>query len=197
MVALSVFGGAATAVAEPADPAPPPPPTLLVPPPEPPPKNPMTPHQAAVPVSDPARRPDRPEFPAVRPGDSERPIRFRKVRRGVLGTLRDLWDQARNRCSPRMRIMGGAPAGRHRHPVRGRLRRCPRLHLDQCPGFGDPSTSSGGGGGDGTPGLPPGYYPPRWTAAAGLRIPDALGFVTSSGTNGVSGRLHPTHDFAN
>ena len=50
--ALSWLGlsGAASATAEPVEPAPPPPPTLLVPPPEPPPKNPMTPHQAAVPV---------------------------------------------------------------------------------------------------------------------------------------------------
>lgn len=161
MVALSVFGGAATAVAEPADPAPPPPPTLLVPPPEPPPKNPMTPHQAAVPVSDPAEAP--PIVPNFQPSVPEIPnaqYGSGKYGGGVLGTLRDLWDQARNPMFAQDEIMGGGAGRPTPPPGAGPAPPLPPGYIStNAPGSETPSTSAGGGSETGRPALPPGYYP--------------------------------------
>ena len=161
MVALSVFGGAATAVAEPADPAPPPPPTLLVPPPEPAPKNPMTPHQPAVPVGEPGDAP--PIVPNFQPSVPEIPnaqYGSGKYGGGVLGTLRDLWDQARNPMFAQDEIMGVGSGRPSPPPGAGPAPPLPPGYVStNAPGSETPSTSTGGGSEAGRPALPPGYYP--------------------------------------
>lgn len=163
LAALSglALSGAGPATAEPAEPAPPPPPTLLVPPPEPAPKNPMTPHQPAVPVGEPGDAP--PIVPNFQPSVPEIPnaqYGSGKYGGGVLGTLRDLWDQARNPMFAQDEIMGVGSGRPSPPPGAGPAPPLPPGYVStNAPGSETPSTSTGGGSEAGRPALPPGYYP--------------------------------------
>lgn len=96
----------------------------------------MTPHQLAVPGAAP------PPASSVSDGgipEIQNPVYGSgKYGGGILGTLKDLWDQARNPAFVPDQIMGGAP-------------------VPGAPASGGPTGSSGGSAPG--PALPPGYYP--------------------------------------
>ncbi|MGI9125510.1 MAG: hypothetical protein ACR2JM_12280 [Mycobacterium sp.] len=160
IAALTVVGAAGVVLAgpvsaDPADPAPPPTTVVETPPPPPPPApalvqtDPMTPRQLAVPPAvpsgDPATAP--PAAPNFQPSVPEIPnaqYGSGKYGSGVMGTLRDLWDQAKNPNFAQDQIMGGTGAGATA-PQPGAQPAAPP------PAAGNGSQSG--------PALPPGYYP--------------------------------------
>lgn len=94
----------------------------------------MTPHQLAVPAADPAAPPvtavDQAGIPEI-----QNPVYGSgKYGGGILGTIKDLWDQVQNPAFVPDEIMGlnGAPA---------------------------PGAAASGSGSGPAPALPPGYYP--------------------------------------
>lgn len=163
--------GAAPAVADPVPPpAPPTTPTVPVPPPPapPPPSSPMTPRQPALPPADPAAppadpaaepvpppvfTPDVPEIPNAQYGSG-------KFGDGVLGTLMDLWDQAKNPTFTQDEILGLGGERPTRPPGAGPATTLPPGYIStNSPGSEAPSAGVAEGPEGGRIPLPPGYYP--------------------------------------
>ncbi len=194
VVALAFAGlpAGAPAFADPAEPAPVTTTEVAPPPPPPVSNNPMTPHQPPVPV-DPAAAAPAPapgeaapgapapgapvpaalapsELPPV-PRPSVPPVQNPNANGngGILGSLIDLWHQARDPSLTPGDPMGpgggipAVPAGAGPAPALP-----PGYVSINAPGSETPSTSNGGAGpATGRPALPPGYYstsapPPPW-----------------------------------
>lgn len=155
---LALAAAVLSAAPAPAEP-PPPSPTYPAPPPPPPNAEAMTPAQPAVLPGDPAAAPPPP--PPGPPGVPEIPnpqYGSGKYGGGILGTLRDLWDTARNPAFAQDQFYGeGArPAP---PPGAGPAPQLPPGYVStNAPGseapMGVPGESDAG-----RPALPPGYYP--------------------------------------
>lgn len=140
-----------------ADPADPPVPVTTSP--VPPPPGPMTPNQQAVPPGDPAPAPPDPAAlqPRVPPVQNQT-YGSGKYGGGIMGTLKDLWDQARNPMMTADGLM--APEGQPTPPSgAGPAPALPPGYVStNAPGSETASTVPAGGPATGRPALPPGYY---------------------------------------
>lgn len=167
---VAALAGSAAGWADPADPPPPAPTTEVAPPPQPPaPSNPMTPHQPPVPVdSVPAAAPaavPAPAAPVAPPppaptdprGSVPNTVPPPGGSGGILGSIMDLWHQAKNPfAGPGDAVSGGMPAipaGAGPAPALP-----PGYISTNAPGSETASTNGGAGSGP-RPALPPGYYP--------------------------------------
>ncbi len=172
--------GSASAVADPTDPAPTP--VTFVPDAPPPPvsNNPMTPGQPPVPAGAPVPSAQ----PATAPGPTVPntvPPPGNSGGGGILGSLVDMWHQARNPFAP-----PGGPAAPGAVPAvppgAGPAPKLPPGYVSiNAPGSETPSTGPAGGSPADRPPLPPGYYsldgpPPPWlTGPAAAPAPPAPG----------------------
>lgn len=154
---LALAAAVLSAAPAPAEP-PPPSPTYPVPPPPPPNAEAMTPAQPAVLPGDPAAAPPPPPGPPGVPEIPNPQYGSGKYGGGILGTLRDLWDTARNPAFAQDQFYGeGArPAP---PPGAGPAPQLPPGYVStNAPGseapMGVPGESDAG-----RPALPPGYYP--------------------------------------
>ena len=142
LLGLAAFGWAGPAAADPVDPfVVPAPPAPVVTYPVAPVANgaAMTPHQLAVPGANPAAPPPASSVSEGGIPEIQNPV-YGSGRNGggILGTLKDLWQQVKDPAFVPDQIMGGAPA--------------PDVPAQTGP------TGSSGGSAPG-PALPPGYYP--------------------------------------
>ena len=158
LAGATIIGAAlAWAAPAPADPADPMPPVTTSP--APPPPGPMTPNQQAVPAGDPAPAPTDPAAmqPRVPPVQNQT-YGSGKYGGGVFGTIKDLWNQARNPSMTADGLM--APEGQPAPPPgAGPAPALPPGYVStNAPGSETASATSAAGPSTGRPALPPGYY---------------------------------------
>lgn len=158
-IVVSALAWAAPAPADPADPVAPVTTSPVPPPPGPPPPGPMTPNQQVVPAGDPAAPPPDPAVmqPRVPPVQNQT-YGSGKYGGGIMGTLKDLWDQAKNPMMTADGLM--APEGQPTPPPgAGPAPALPPGYVStNAPGSETASTGPAGGPATGRPALPPGYY---------------------------------------
>ncbi|MGV0993070.1 MAG: hypothetical protein ACOYB7_12555 [Mycobacterium sp.] len=158
LAGATIVGAAlACAASAPADPADPVVPTYpVVPPPAPQAPGPMTPNQPAVPAADPATVPPPADLFTPHVPEIQNPTYGSgKNGGGVLGTLKDLWDQVKNPT-----LDGSSDEGRPAPPPgAGPAPALPPGYVSiNAPGSETASTVPAGGPATGRPALPPGYY---------------------------------------